>query len=58
MNEHAIIAIVGGAINAADKQGIIYLKSVIDGSLKYVSSGKMRGRSWGGGSIRQTKYQD
>jgi hypothetical protein len=36
----------------------IYSKSVTDGSLENVGSGKMRGGSWSGGSLRQNQYQD
>jgi hypothetical protein len=38
------------AINAAGKPRIIYLKSMIDGSPKSNSSGKMWEGSWGAGS--------
>jgi hypothetical protein len=48
----------GDAINAADSPGIIYLKSVIDGSPKSNGSGKMWEGNWGGGSQRQSRYQD
>jgi hypothetical protein len=48
----------GGAINAAGKPGVIYLKSVIDRSPKSNGSGKMWEGNWGGGSQRQNRYQD
>jgi hypothetical protein len=48
----------GEGINAATKLGIIYLKSVIDGSPKSNDTGKMWGGSWGGGSQRHNRYQD
>jgi hypothetical protein len=48
----------GDAINAAGKPGIIYLKSVIDGSPKSNGSGKMWEESLGGGPQRQDRYQD
>jgi hypothetical protein len=48
---------VGGAVNAAYKQGTIYLKCVIDGSLKYASPIKIRGGSCGGGTLRQTNIK-
>jgi hypothetical protein len=46
---------VGGAINAAGKQGIIYLKTATDRFLKSAGSGKMCGPSWDGGFQRQNK---